>query len=114
MRSDMKNFFNIFNLKKYATVQNINIFILIFTFILGVYLNWGMSQIGAFCLLIILILYPVRSKYLLQATLIAIVVSGVLIVINRIPQANQLSSIGYLAILAAVVMVIYESVSEKK
>lgn len=112
----MKNFSILKLAKSYKAERYLNKLYLNYglaasAFVLGIYLNWSLQNIILFCALICFILFPRPSQFYAKIALFCLVLTPILLIVNRESRAEDIAVIAYFALVAAVIV---ETIEFKK
>jgi len=100
-------------LKKLFKKKTLNVLILCLSIGMGIYFDWKIMEIIIFLIFVSIILRPVSSRLVAVPALFFLVLTPILLIMKRDPQAEQMAIYAYYFLIMAVIMGIYEVRKEK-
>lgn len=92
----------------------VDVSIILIAMVLGSYFGWNIVGVVIFCFFLWIILNPIPSRYLGLGALFSILITPILILLERRDQAEQLAVYAYYFMVFAVIMELYENYRSNK
>lgn len=86
-----------------------DIAIILIAMVIGSYFGWNIAGVVIFCFFLWIILNPMPSRYLGLGSLLCIMITPILILLERRDQAEQLAVYAYYFLVFAVIMELHEN-----
>ena len=97
-----------FNIKDALNRKNIDIGIVILSFVMGIYLGWDTINAVIFAIFIWIIINPIPSRYLAYPALLFLSITPFLLILDKKDKAEEFAIYAYYFLAMTVIMGIYE------